>query len=296
MSRLFYHVMQDNLGNLLFDVTGTMRLAGTGTAANIYGDAALTIPLPNPMTNHPSFGSFKCYLGAGNYDFYMAKSGYSFETLTGVQGWGTMALQDHTAVTIAGGNATLTGIGLGGYGHDPTFAINAQGNSTLNGRIGVGMQPVVGYQEAISFTRVAGNSAMMVRPGDGDTGSGAPLVVLNFAGGYIGGINSTGAAVSFATSSDARLKQAIEPLTHALDVVRALNPVRFRWKSDDSPGQGLLAQEVEPLVPTAVSGTEDGVLPMGIDYSKLVPYLIGAVKELTQQVEMLTAKLGAARA
>ena len=88
MSRLFYHVMQDNLGNLLFDVTGTMRLAGTGTLATIYGDASLTVPIGNPMTNHPSFGSFKCYLGVGNYDFYMAKAGYTFETLTGVQGLG----------------------------------------------------------------------------------------------------------------------------------------------------------------------------------------------------------------
>ena len=65
MSRLFYHVMQDNVGNLLFDVSGTMRLAGTGTLATIYGDEALTVILPNPMTNHPSFGSFKCFLGAG---------------------------------------------------------------------------------------------------------------------------------------------------------------------------------------------------------------------------------------
>ena len=48
MSRLFYHTMQDNAGNLLFGVTGTMRLAGTGTLATIYGDEALTIPLPTP--------------------------------------------------------------------------------------------------------------------------------------------------------------------------------------------------------------------------------------------------------
>ena len=53
MSRLFYHVMQDNAGNLLFDVSGTMRIAGTGTLATIYGDEALTVILPNPMTNHP---------------------------------------------------------------------------------------------------------------------------------------------------------------------------------------------------------------------------------------------------
>ena len=107
MSRLFYHVMQDNAGNLLFDVSGTMRIAGTGTLATIYGDEALTVILPNPMTNHPSFGSFKCFPGAGDYDFYMAKSGYTFETLTGVQGHGTMAQQDASAVAITGGSATL---------------------------------------------------------------------------------------------------------------------------------------------------------------------------------------------
>ena len=53
MSRLFYHTCQDNAGNLLFDVSGTMRMAGTGTLATIYGDEALTVILPNPMTNHP---------------------------------------------------------------------------------------------------------------------------------------------------------------------------------------------------------------------------------------------------
>ena len=74
MSRLFYHVMQDNLGNLLFDVTGTMRLAGTGTLATIYGDEALTVPIPNPMTNHPSYGSFRCFLASGSYDFCHGES------------------------------------------------------------------------------------------------------------------------------------------------------------------------------------------------------------------------------
>ena len=116
MSRLFYHTMQDNLGNLLFDVTGTMRLAGSGALATIYGDPALTIILPNPMTNHPSFGSFKCYLGAAAYDFYMAKPGYTFETLTGIQGLGSMAQQDSTNVAISGGTATFTGLVQGAAG------------------------------------------------------------------------------------------------------------------------------------------------------------------------------------
>ena len=65
MSRLFYHIMQDNLGNLLFGVTGTMRLAGTGTARHDLRRRRPDRAIANPMTNHPSFGSFKCFLGAG---------------------------------------------------------------------------------------------------------------------------------------------------------------------------------------------------------------------------------------
>ena len=61
----------------LFDVSGTMRIAGIGHLATIYGDEAFTVILPNPMTNHPSFGSFKCFLGVGDYDFYLAKTGYT---------------------------------------------------------------------------------------------------------------------------------------------------------------------------------------------------------------------------
>ena len=112
MSRLFYHTMQDNAGNLLFGVSGTMRIAGTGTIATIYGDEAMTVVLPNPMTNHPSFASFKCFLGVGDFDFYMAKSGYTFETLTGIQGYGSMAQQESNSVNITGGSvtaATITG-------------------------------------------------------------------------------------------------------------------------------------------------------------------------------------------
>ena len=160
MSRLFYHVMQDNLGNLLFDVTGTMRLAGTGTLATIYGDEALTAILPNPMTNHPSFGSFKCFLGAGDYDFYMAKGGYTFETLTGVQGHGTMAQQNADAVEITGGN--ITGLG----------------------RLGVLGAPSVGFVAAIGGSLYV-NDAVGLK-------TLAPLAALHIGGGATGTLRVEG--------------------------------------------------------------------------------------------------------
>lgn len=131
MPRLFYQTMQDNAGNLLFGVSGTMRLAGTSTLATIYGDEALTVIVPNPMTNHPNYGTFKCYLGPGNYDFYMAKAGYTFETLTGVQGSGTMASQDATAVVITGGSATFSGPLVANAGATVNGLLTANGGAAI---------------------------------------------------------------------------------------------------------------------------------------------------------------------
>jgi hypothetical protein len=144
MSRLFYHVMQDNVGNLLFGVSGTMRLAGSGTLATIYGDEALTVIIPNPMTNHPSYGSFKCFLGAGDYDFYMAKAGYTFETLTGVQGHGTMAQQDAANVTITGG--VISGLS----------ALQVSGNETVSGASTMNGLAVNGNASVSGTATVAG--------------------------------------------------------------------------------------------------------------------------------------------
>jgi len=317
MSRLFYHVMQDNLGNLLFDVTGTMRLAGSGTLATIYGDEALTVVLPNPMTNHPSFGSFKCFLGAGDYDFYMAKGGYTFETLTGVQGHGTMAQQNANAVAITGGSATLSTLG--------TASMNDTGPAVITGPVRIGSQVFPGYPlDVTGHVRVNGQTilgadapptagnvmntvyfdksafyGMGFRQIVNDTGAGQPIQFYNAAGTSCGLISTTATTTAYATSSDARLKHTIEALTGALAVVCALTPVTHRWKADNSPGVGFLAHEVQEVVGGVVTGERDAVdadgqiIPQQIDYAKLVPWLVGAIKDLAQQVETLTARLAA---
>jgi hypothetical protein len=278
MSRLFYHVMQDNAGNLLFDVSGTMRIAGSGTLATIYGDEALTVILPNPMTNHPSFGSFKCFLGAGDYDFYMAKSGYTFETLTGVQGHGTMAQQDADAVAITGGDIHLTG----------TLEVNTF--------VGIGTPPVTGNRLQINFFK-ATDVPLAFKPLDTDTG-GYTMVFQSVAGALIGSITTTASATAYNTTSDARLKEDVHPLTGALDVVRALRPITHRWRADDSPGVGFLAHEVAEVVDGVISGARDAVddegniVPQMIDYSKLVPFLVGAVQTLAARVASLETQLG----
>lgn len=394
MSRLFYQVMQDNVGNLLFDVSGTMRIAGSGTLATIYGDEALTVILPNPMTNHPSFGSFKCFLGPGDYDFYMAKAGYTFETLTGLQGGGTMVEQDASAVAITGGsvtgltalssesvyaedflqvgnnlllvdvatrklailtalstydldiNATVGGmhvtgpLGLGTV-PDAAFPLKVGGDAWFAGKVGVKIAPTYDFQvnAAAGGMRVDGPLALGAVPNaayalqsagplylmqavgirkapDTNVGLGiahdkatqfglvvtatgtdsgqAAVVFQNVAGGTVGSISTTGVATAYNTASDARLKDAITALPDALATLQRLLPVQFRWKATGEVGHGFVAQDVQPVVPQAVSGDPADPAPtMQMDLSKLVPHLVGAVKELAQQVQVLSARLAA---
>lgn len=294
MSRLFYHVMQDNAGNLLFDVSGTMRIAGSGTLATIYGDEALTVILPNPMTNHPSFGSFKCFLGAGDYDFYMAKGGYTFETLTGVQGHGTLAQQDANAVAITGGTISNVTLPLG------TMATQNANNVTITGGVGaltaLGLNRVanLGNPLEIGYQQV-GFGIVMVP--NADSGAGAAMLFTNAALAQVGTIRTTATATAYNTTSDARLKHAIEALTGALDRVRALRPVSYLWNADDSPGEGFLADELMQHIPAAVTGEPNAVdeagniVPQGVDHSKIVPHLVAACQELAAQVQTLTARL-----
>jgi hypothetical protein len=115
----------------------------------------------------------------------------------------------------------------------------------------------------------------------------------------VGSISATDTATSFNTSSDARLKTGITPLTGALDVLRAFDACSWRWKADGSPGVGFVAAEVQPHVPLAVTGepdavNEDGsIRPQGMDVSKLVPWLWASCQTLLAQVEALTARLEA---
>ncbi|MFM9108610.1 MAG: tail fiber domain-containing protein [Chloroflexota bacterium] len=95
------------------------------------------------------------------------------------------------------------------------------------------------------------------------------------------------------TSSDATLKTAIEPIGQGLDLVSALNPVRFGWKDAERFGPqreiGLLAQEVREVVPEVVGINSDGTL--SVDYPKLAAPLIAAVKELRAEVAELRERL-----
>ena len=89
--------------------------------------------------------------------------------------------------------------------------------------------------------------------------------------------------------SDVRFKDNIEDITGALDKVTSLRGVSFTWKQDEYPSQrfadgrqvGLIAQEVLEVTPEVVLKDGDGFY--SVDYGKLTPLLVEAVKELKAQ-------------
>jgi hypothetical protein len=67
--------------------------------------------------------------------------------------------------------------------------------------------------------------------------------------------------------------------------------VSFDWKADGQADEGLIAQEVEKIVPNAVSQNEDEYYQM--DYSKLVTPLVKAIQEQQEQIEQLKTEIEA---
>ena len=107
-------------------------------------------------------------------------------------------------------------------------------------------------------------------------------------------------SVTYSTSSDYRLKENIVDLTGAITRVKTLKPKRFNFKIRPADTlDGFLAHEASTIVPDATTGTKDQVdsdnnpVYQGMDNSKLVPLLTGALQEAITKIETLETKVAA---
>jgi hypothetical protein len=104
-----------------------------------------------------------------------------------------------------------------------------------------------------------------------------------------GNANFTGivTAANFNSTSDLNLKENISTFDNALDVVSQLRGVRFDWKSDNKPSIGVIAQELEEVLPELVTDTN----PKTVNYNGIIGVLIEAIKELNAEVENLKSQI-----
>jgi hypothetical protein len=181
-----------------------------------------------------------------------------------------------------------------GYiGYDSSSNMSLFTNDTERMRITSGGDVLVG--KSTDARNVGG--VIIFKTGNGSgradfvkTASGASSAVANYHNGtYVGGIDYSDTSSSFLTSSDYRLKQDLKPI-NGLDLVSQIKVYDYEWKSDETRAYGVLAHELQEVIPQAVNGEKDAEQMQGVDYSKLVPILVQAIQELKAEIEILKNK------
>ena len=142
---------------------------------------------------------------------------------------------------------------------------------------------------------------------NGNVGIGTSSVNYKLRIEGLTGINNdlivSGDITGFGSVSDQRLKTDVTsiPIDKSLDNILRLRPVTFKWNEkvfnpnkQGCPDVGLIAQEVRAVIPLVTENINFPSQPtefLGIQYPKLIPYLIGAVQELSHQIQVLTHRV-----
>jgi len=109
-----------------------------------------------------------------------------------------------------------------------------------------------------------------------------------------GEIRATGDITAF-YSSDIRLKENITPIQNALEKVNQISGNTYDWKegydevhSHKGNDVGVIAQEIENILPQIVTNRDNGY--KAVQYEKIIPLLIEAIKELSAKINSLENK------
>ena len=105
----------------------------------------------------------------------------------------------------------------------------------------------------------------------------------------VGNISTTSNSTTFNTSSDYRLKEDLQDFA-GLDIVSKIPVYDFKWKTDESRSYGVMAHELQEVLPDAVVGEKDAEEMQGVDYSKIVPLLVKSIQELEAKIKILENK------
>ena len=262
----------------------------------------------NASTNTPALAS-----GVGTKGDYYVVSVAGTTALDGISNWGVgdWATFNGSVWQRVEGGATLNGTTL-----DVSGVSTLTGGVTTSGATDLGLGTngsVTGALLDTANNLIIGRSTKL-NPGDANSvqvmSNGPQYVIMNttagagqsynlsmsqfgtmfFQNASGAGVYMTYGATSWTSTSDLRKKNVTGKIEDALAKVNSLTPARFTWKSDETntPQVGLIAQEVQAVLPEVV--TDDGEGTLGVRYAETVPLLVAAIQELTTRLAILEGK------
>lgn len=256
-----------------------------GAASNAY---AVSIGLAG--------NAYAASLSASGAAIGAGANAYALSTATSI---GTAGNNRAAAIGTSGNSYALaTATLVGTAGNNYTNAVGAAGNNYTNavGTAGNNRTTAVGAASnayaALAFAKAnasiimmddAENAARYVTFTPTSTGS---IGSLNVATGGLTFNPSTGTltATNFDSSSDLNKKENIVPITNAMEKVEQLNGVHFTWKQSGLPSAGIIAQDLQKVMPELVSKD------MSVSYNGIIGVLVEAIKELNRRIEVLENK------
>ncbi len=250
-----------SVGNGTLTVQGTGALGGSGTfTANQSGNATISISHDDTSSQGSSNNSGRTYIQDVTLDGYGHVTGLSTATET----------VTNTNTTYSAGS----GLDLSGT----TFSLESDARGDLF-YMGRDSNDYFASQTDKFQWFLDGNEDMRLS-NNGD-------------------LHCEGNIVAYSTSiSDERLKKDIVKIDNALDKVSQLNGYTFEYLADGKKSAGVIAQEVEKVMPSAIiestlplkMGDDDKTEYKTVQYDQLHGLMIEAIKELKAEIETLKGK------
>jgi lipopolysaccharide export system protein LptA len=192
-----------------------------------------------------------------------------------------------TLATITGNSGIVSGSSQLTTDFDSRY-LNTNGDGVVSGSSQITLSSTTGFGTYIDQALLTTSTVQFGKVGVGGASDATYELKVT------GDIGATGDIVAY-ISSDERLKDNINLIHNPIEKVKQLRGVTWEWNdlaSDaarQSPNVGVIAQDVEKVLPMLVFDRENGY--KGVDYSKLIGLLIEVVKEQQEQIEDIRIRL-----
>ena len=136
----------------------------------------------------------------------------------------------------------------------------------------------------LTGTSYNGSTAVTIATNATSANTASTIVARDGSGDFTAG---TITATDFNSTSDLNLKENIKTVENSLNTLTQLRGVSFNWKETGKGSYGVIAQELEEILPDLVKTGE----VKSVNYNGLIGVLIEAVKELSEEVKELKKKV-----